>query len=88
MVQGAAQTMGFGIKLASVLDLPFASCVILNYLVNISNSQPPNLRGKKEGGKAIVYDIIHKVLNCLCIIRFCYGSFDDYDGETLKYFKQ
>ena len=27
-VQGAAQTVGFGIKLASVLDLPFPSCVI------------------------------------------------------------
>lgn len=33
-------------------------------------------------------EIIHKALIHTEVFFSCYGYFDDYDGEALKYFKQ
>lgn len=43
---------------------------------------------KKRIVKATVNDIIYKALKSTEDFFKCYGYFDDYDGKTLKYFKQ
>lgn len=87
-VQGAVQGMGIGIKLASFLHLSFTSCIILNDLPNSSKSQFPHL-WKKKDSKALVNEIIYRVLSYLYIRFFkCYSYFNDCDGEIMNYYKQ